>query len=456
MSLPRLLLAPTHRTGLASGVAAVLAEVAGRSQTQTRLHHLGIPAPCHIWDRWEGSSFLDPGLYGMQTAVDLYSLTVAGADLSLLCTAYGLFDPGPAGVWTPEQLAIRLDAPVVLLLDCRGWGPTVGAMVEGLRNRARDINLAGLLLTGLRDGSHAEEMVRVLRRPDLPVAGCFFQGDPLTWDGTRTALSGGPPVSSLMNLVRERIDMATLENIAGQRGFLPSSLASTPPEREGPLVLVAAGRGFTPWSRDCIELLRAAGARVRRLDLMKDTGCPAETAGIIIAGYLWQETIGELAANRALMQDLRAKLEEKVPFVAMGGGLTYLLSRVRDAFGRTHELAGILPGEAEILDEVDEPVYFQVRAERDNVLLEQGEEVTGWVVQDTELLEEPVTLGYALSLSQEGWTRRLYEGAATPRLLCSRLLIHFASCRSAAARFVAACREFEAGLGDGMRYSRRP
>ena len=142
-------------------------------------------------------------------------------------------------------------------------------------------------------------------------------------------------------------------------------------------MLVAAGRGFTPWSRDGVEALRAAGARVRRLDLIDDEALPEEAAGLVIAGHLWPDTLGELAQNFALMRDLRVRVADGLPTLALGGGALYFLKRLQDAAGRSHDLAGILPGSGEMIGELDEAGYLEVRAERDSVLLRAGETVDG-------------------------------------------------------------------------------
>ena len=205
---------------------------------------------------------------------------------------------------------------------------------------------------------------------------------------------------------------------------------------------LAAGRGFTPWSRDSIDALRAAGARVRRLDLAGDAGLPADAAGLVIAGHLWQETLPELAGNYSLMREIRVRVAEVLPTLALGGGMLYFLRRLQDPLGRTHELAGVLSADGELLGDLEEPSYLSVRAERDTLLLSSGEAVTGWVAADAEI-DTPVSRGFPLSVGGEGWPTRQLEGAATDTLLCSRVLVHLASCPAGTRRFVAACADYE-------------
>jgi Cobyrinic acid a,c-diamide synthase len=443
VSVPRILLAPTHRTGLAGFIAAGLSEIVGAERRQVRFHHLGAVGPAGTWDRWEGSSFLDPALYDKETLVGLYEHTVRGADLSLLSTGYGVLDDVRPGPWSPVAIARLLDCPLVLVLDCRGWGAGLVAVVAGVKERLAGVNLAGLVLTGVRDQDHRDVLRRALAGVAAPVVGCVYQGNGPGWETPSPGPEGLPLSPELVEMVHRQVDAAGLQSLAGQRGFLAGS--TTAPERRdtGPLVAVAAGHGFTAWSRDSIETLRTAGAHVHRLDLAADGALPAGTAGLVVAGHLWQSTLPELAQNFSLMREMRVRVSEGLPTLALGGGMLYFLRRLQDPVGRTHELAGVLPAEGELLGDLDEPAYLSVRAERDTLLLASGEAVTGWVAADAEILEAPVSRGLPLSVEGEGWPARQREGAATSTLLCSRVLLHLASCPGGTRRFLAACAAYE-------------
>jgi cobyrinic acid a,c-diamide synthase len=450
LSVPRVLLAPSHRTGLAAAVAAAVAEIVGRQERQVRYHLLGASGPADAWDRWEGSSFLDPSLYDRDTLLRLYELTTRGADLSLLASTRGLFDTREGAAWTPADAAATLDAPIVLVVDCRGWGAGLAGLVAGFNEQRRDVQLSGVLLTGVEDRTHREALRAALTRTNVPVVGSLPAADAatvgLTWEGRAPGAWGAPLSEAALELVFQHLDVPGLETLAGQRGFILGTgprVAGHVDDRDGaPLVLVAAGRGFTPWARDGIEVLRGAGARVRRLDLIGDDSLPEDTAGLVIAGHLWPDTIGELAQNFGLMRHLRVRVADGLPTLALGGGALYFLKRLQDASGRSHELAGILPGTGEVIGDLDEVGYLEVRAERDSVLLRAGETVTGWVAGDAEIQESPVSRNFPLSVGAPGWPQRQLEGAATGDLLCSRVLVHLASHPLAAARFVAACTRF--------------
>jgi cobyrinic acid a,c-diamide synthase len=446
VSAPRVLMAPTHRSGLAVAVAASIAELVGRQERQVRFHHVGLCSPAAVWDRWEGSSFLDPSLYGSETLLQLYELATRGSDLSLLASTHGLLDSPPGRSWTAADVARTLDAPVVLVVDARGWGRGLAALVDGFNERLADRTLAGLILSGVDDRGHRDLLKAALGGGRPPIVGCLYRDGGLGWDTEAPGVLGLPLGEDLLGAALSQVDLRALERLAAQRAFLPGAAGSRRAGGDdGPLVLVAGGRGFTPWSRDCIELLRSAGGRVRRLDLVEDEELPEDVGGLVLAGRLWPEILPDLAGNYPLMRHIRVAVSEGLPTLALGGGMLYLLRRLQDPFGLTHELAGVLPSDGELLDDLWEPAYFRVRAERDTMLLHAGEEVTGWMETDAEIMEAPVSAAFPFSVRGDGWPDARLEGAAAGGLVCSRVLMHLGSLAGMAQRFVAAASGYAGG-----------
>jgi cobyrinic acid a,c-diamide synthase len=445
MSIPRLLLAPTHRTGLANAVAAALAEIMTAQGRSVRYHHLGPLAPGGCWDRWEGTAFLDPELYDEENLLRLYDVATRSAQVSLLSASHGVLDRPENARWRPADVARVLDCPVVLVLDCRKWGEGVQALVAGLKQHLTSVNVAGALLSGVADRGHYEVLHAALAGEQIPIVGCLYEGDGPGWESSPPGAWGLPLEATLLEAVERQVDVAGLVELAGQRGFLSSQNLLTDRGSEGPLVLVAGGTGFTPWSRDSIEVLRAAGARVRRLDLVEDEVLPAETAGIVLAGTVWPSSLVDIAMNQPLLLDMRTRIAGGVPTIALGGGFLVLLNRVQDSLGRTVEMTGVLPGEGEVLWDLEEPTYVELTAARENPLLDKGQKARGWVLTDIEVLDPAPTWDPPLVLSAPGLPTEQREGAGNRSLLCSRALIHLSGAPGIAARFVQECAVYASG-----------
>lgn len=445
MSIPRLLLAPTHRTGLANAVAGALAEIVTAHGRKVRYHHLGPLTPAACWDRWEGTAFLDPELYEEDSLLRLYDVATRSAQFSLLSASHGVLDRPEGAGWRPADVARMLDCPVVLVLDCRKWGAGIQALVAGLKAQLTSLNLAGAVLSGVAGRDHYEVLRDALAPEAVPVVGCLYEGDGPGWETPAPGAWGLPLDQALLEAVERQVDISALLELAGQRGFLSSQNLLTDRGSEGPLVMVAGGAGFTPWSRDSIEVLRAAGARIRRLDLVEDEVLPAEAAGLVLAGTVWPSSLIDIAMNQSLLLDMRTRIATGLPTLALGGGFLVLLNTVQDSLGRTVELAGVLPGEGEILWDLEDPAYVEVTAERENPLLEKGQKAKGWVLTDVEVLDPAPTWDPPLVLRGAGASGEQREGAGTRSLLCSRALIHLSGAPGLGGRFVQECAVYASG-----------
>jgi cobyrinic acid a,c-diamide synthase len=332
----------------------------------------------------------------------------------------------------------------VAVLDCRGWSTGIRIVIEGLKSLMVGLNLAGAVLSGIADREHCELLRRVFAEEDLPVVGCLFEGDGPGWETVPPGAWGQPLEPGLLEAVSRQVDIGGLVKLAGQRGFLSPQNWLVDRGGDGPLVMVAGGRGFSPWSRDSIEVLRSAGAQIRRLDLIEDEALPEEAAGLILAGTAWPADLLDISLNQPLLRDLRQRISEGLPTVAMGGGMVLLLSKVQDSLGRTVELADVIPAEGEILWEMDDPGYVEITAERDNLLMSKGERVAGWVMTDAEILMPNGGWEPPLTVRGTGESSSHFEGAGTSSLLCSRVFVHLSATPGMAAGFVGQCAAYAA------------
>ena len=99
-----------------------------------------------------------------------------------------------------------------------------------------------------------------------------------------------------------------------------------------------------------------------------------------------------------LKTNLAAAIDGGLPTLALGGGALLLLRRLADSRGRTHELAGVLPAEAELLEWYERPRYVRAnKAARENRYVEG--ETTLYELFDLEFL----------TLQQEAFAWRVGE-----------------------------------------------
>lgn len=446
MSVPRLML-----SGLEPGPAVALAAGALASTFAPRAVRpvlLGLDVP--LWRLLyavaeKAPRVLDPVLHA-ECAPELYDRWSGGADMICFVAAAPALDTwgGLAGS-RPVEVAARFDAPVVLVVDARERGATAAAAAFGVKTLAGAAEPAGVIVVGGDDPSgELGELLR--RRAGLPVLGWvppqLSEQFARQYAGTGTVrqLGARPAAGSEARLCAEAatfLDAEQLEAVAARRGYLPR------PERRvftplaagsGLRLAVAWGPPLQPFALENIDVLQAAGVEFAPLNLARDRALPEGVHGLLLAGHLEETALADLCARRELLDDLGAAVGAGLPTLAVGGGALLLLRRLADSRGRSHELAGVLPAEAELLEWYERPRYVRARATRENPF-DEGDTV----------LYELFDLEF-LALEQEAFAYRIddgdgpgqAEGFALRSCLATTLCPSLPRCPRLAARFVAA------------------
>lgn len=125
--------------------------------------------------------------------------------------------------------------------------------------------------------------------------------------------------------------------------FAPAHLAVPPSLLDGTTVAVArdAAFGFVyPANLDCLTRL---GARLAFFSPLADQTLPACDALWLPGGYP-ELHAAQLSKNRRFLDSLRAHHAAGRPILAECGGMMALFETLTDIDGRTHALAGLLPG----------------------------------------------------------------------------------------------------------------
>ncbi len=454
MSVPRLIvcgLEPGPAVALASG--ALLAAFADDGRA-VRPIVLGVDI--RLWRLLNGIGaraprILDPMLFDAATAGELYDSWAADSDLALLVSVEPALDrwQGVKGSRSVDVSA-ALDAPVVLVVDARDRGVTPAAAVCGVRALAGKVQFAGVIVVGGDDQGAAADLRQVIETgAKLPVLGWLppqlseqFARQYAGGQGELRQIGPRPVKGGEAALCREAasyLERDEIEAAAAVRGFLPARprrLLSPLPAATGLRLAVAWGPPLEPFALDAIDLLKAMGLTLAPLHVADDRELPAGVSGLLLAGLLDEAELPAFAANDDLKTAIAEAVASGLPTLALGGGALLLLRRLADSRGRSHELAGVLPAEAELIEWYEHPRYVRAVASRENPY-DEGDVV----------LYELFDLEF-LTLQQESFAYRVggpgeagqVEGFVHGRCLASTLIPSLPASPQLAAGFVAAMR----------------
>jgi cobyrinic acid a,c-diamide synthase len=339
---PRLVVAGTRsgagKTTVATGLMAALAR-RGVAVAAGKVGPDFIDPGYHALATGRPGRNLDPWMSGLESIAPLAARASAGAELLVVEGVMGLFDGAADG--TPSstaEVAKRLDAPVVLVVDAASMSQSVAALVHGYRTWDPAVRVAGVILNLVGSDNHEHMLRAALDDAGVAVYGALRRNDALQW---RSRHLGLQPVAEDPAGVRSSLDRlaATIEASCDLDGLIRLAATAPPltttalpePRRVGATrVAVAAGPAFSFCYPDNLEALAVAGAEVVTFDPCADACLPEGTAAVLAGGGFPELFAAELSSNRPMLASLADHCRRGGAVWAECGGLLWLARRLDD------------------------------------------------------------------------------------------------------------------------------
>lgn len=308
-----------------------------------------------------GPDFLDPMILAQASGAEVLVLDLwmlgatecerllfeaAGeSDLILVEGAMGLFDGEPSAA----DLALRFGLPVAALMDARGMGQTFGALALGLATRRPGLRLAGLVANRVGSARHREMLTAGL--PDgLPLLAALPRLDDAALPSRHLGLVQAAEIADLerrLDAAADALVGTALASLPPAVGFrVPPAAPRPPPLLSGRRIAVARDAAFSFLYPENLRVLEALGAELAFFSPLADQGVQADA--LYLPGGYPELHLAPLAANRAMHAALRDHVAAGRPVYGECGGMLYLLERLTDKSGHGADLAGLLPGQAQM------------------------------------------------------------------------------------------------------------
>lgn len=405
---------------------------------------------------------LDPYLVGAERVAPLFAHGARGAELAVVEGVMGLFDGvrGGDGFGSTAHVARLLRAPILLVVDARGQGESVAALLHGFTSWQPGTRIAGVLLNRVGSDAHEAALRDALAATGIPVVGALRRDPAVTTPSRHLGLvpvaeraaEAAQAVTRLAEWVAAGVDLDAVRAIAatapplerrpwdaaaeiaaagGSGAGGSGSDGSGTGGGDGPVVAVAAGPAFTFGYPEHAELLTAAGAQVVTVDPLRDPELPAGTRALVLGGGFPEEHAAALTGNAALREQVASFVADGGVVAAECAGLLYLAAALD---GRA--MCGVLPAEAEMTERLTLG-YREAVAVTDSVLAPAGSRIRGHEFHRT------ATTPRAGAAPAWQWRGAEPEGHVTGvagRVHASYLHLHWAGQPQLPARLVEACR----------------
>lgn len=403
-------------------------------------HTLAAGRPCHNLDSW---------LLPTDVLRRTFALGAAGCDLAIVEGVMGLFDGRNGGddEGSTAHVASLLDSPVILVLDVGKTSRSAGALALGFQHFDPKLRPAGFIVNRVGSETHRRWVTDSIERATgLPVLGAIPKDAGLTLPERHLGLiptgESRLPVGyfdQLADLIESTCDLAAIQRLAAAA----TAIALPAPVDRGPAprvrIAVAVDEAFNFYYPSSLDMLEQAGARIVPFSPLADPVLPEGIGGCIVGGGFPELHAERLAANRSMLDSIRAAAEAGLPIYGECGGLMYLAEALVDPAGHRYPMVGIIPATA-IMDRARVTVgYREAVAQCDSSLLRAGASVRAHEFHLSRL-DRPLPLdraAYQVTASaRDGGATAWLEGYLDKNILASYLHLHLAAVPGAAQRLV--------------------
>lgn len=278
-------------------------------------------------------------------------------ELAVLEGVMGLYD-GLGGIreeGSSYHLAKVTGTPIVLVVDAKGMGKSVLALIAGFLQYDTEKLIRGVILNRMSGACY--QTIRPLIEKELPVAVVGYVPDQkhLELKSRHLGLVLPKEQEEVAQQIRDfaaelqkTVSIEKIREIAAEAAELPEMSKGDSDLRyhleDSPIIAVARDEAFCFYYEDNLRLLEKHGARLRYFSPLHDSRLPKDCDGILLGGGYPELHLQELEQNGSMRNEIRAAMERGIPCVAECGGFMYLHETIEDHGGKQYRMAGVLPG----------------------------------------------------------------------------------------------------------------
>ena len=292
---------------------------------------------------------LDPFLMSREAVTESFQRYSCGAEFAVVEGNRGLYDGVNAeGGFSTADLAVTLDLPVFLVVNCTKATRTVAAMVLGCRELDKRVHIAGVILNQIATLRHERVITEAIKKyTGIPVIGIvprlrknIFPMRHLGVTPHQEYGGADEAVHTLADIAAENFDFKQITHLLPSRPcFQPHPVVKQEKQVQ---IGILRDEAFQFYYEENLDALRNAGAALVMINALTAECLPPGLDALYIGGGFPETSAGALADNASFRQSVYEQVEQGLPVYAECGGLIFLgKSIILD--GREYPLTGVFP-----------------------------------------------------------------------------------------------------------------
>lgn len=285
-------------------------------------------------------------------------------DMAVLEGVMGLFD-GLGGIreeGSSYHLAQVTKTPIILVIDGKGMGRSLAALIRGFMEYDKDHLIKGVILNRMSKSYFSILKPVIEDELGIAVLGYLPDNAALHVKSRHLGLQKPDELPEIQETLKaaateleKTLDMERLMAIADGAEELEAVNAGAAADSCGngkaacthmdrPVIAVAHDEAFCFYYEDNLRMLEECGAELRYFSPIHDTHLPKECSGLLLGGGYPELYAAKLSSNNSMMESIKTAMQNGLPTVAECGGFMYLHTAIEDQNGTEYGMVGFLPG----------------------------------------------------------------------------------------------------------------
>lgn len=403
---------------------------------------------------------LDSFLAGEKALGEIFLAGSRNADISVIEGVMGYYDGiGFTDKCSSYEVAALTQTPVILIAEAKGMGNSLGALMKGFLTYKENSYIVGVIFNRLAPTLYeaAREKCREL---GIACLGFVPELKNITIQSRHLGLLTTGEIENLENILsqlgEELAKTVDIEKIIKLAEQAPSLMESEQQEEKDCLhllqynsknayssntvrIAIAMDSAFLFYYRENLKVLEMLGAELVPFSPMKDKMLPEDCQGLYLGGG-YPELYGkELQENQHMRESIKEAIQRGLPTIAECGGFLYLLDSLKDKEGIPYQMVGIIQGEGLPTDKLQRFGYITMRAEKDSLLAEEGDELRAHEFH----YWNSTANGEDFEITKVSNGLSWMEGIAKENLYAGFPHLYFPGNEKAVCRFLDKCREYQ-------------
>lgn len=311
-------------------------------------------------------------------------------DFAVIEGVMGLFD-GLGGIHeegSSYHLAKITKTPIILIVDAKGMGRSVLALISGFLGYDKEHLIKGVILNRMSKAYYHIIKPLIEEELKIKVVG-YFPDQKENSVGSRhlglvmpeEIMDIRKKLEKLSETFESTISLEQIEKIGESAESLSCDLKDMceilkEETEEKPVIAVAKDEAFCFYYRDNLKLLESCGARIVFFSPLHDREIPKICDGLLFGGGYPELYAKKLSDNISMKESIRSAALKGMPIVAECGGFMYLHSSLIDPEGVSHAMADVVRGECFYTGKLVRFGYVEIE-EKDSHFLPVNQKIKG-------------------------------------------------------------------------------